>query len=136
MYELSGDYQTKGRNNKLNKKSNNWYISSIKSLKNKIFFILKILLILSISALLIVVFQFESISSSEPNMIEVKVVEGDNLWKIADRYYGDNTDLRKKIFKIKKINKLETAMLKPGQKIIIPVSEWTTNKNIIFNQLK
>ena len=123
MYELSGDYQTKGGNNKLNKKSNNWYISSIKSLKNKIFFILKILLILSISALLIVVFQFESISSSEPNMIEVKVVEGDNLWKIADRYYGDNTDLRKKIFKIKKINKLETAMLKPGQKIIIPVSE-------------
>ena len=81
------------------------------------------MLILLISALLIFVFQFESISSSEPNMIEVKVVEGDNLWKIADRYYEDNIDLRKKIYKIKKINELESAMLKPGQKITIPISK-------------
>lgn len=123
MYELSGNFRTKGRKKNINKTNNKFNIFSINNLKNLLIISFKILLIFLISALLLVVFQYESISSSEPNMIEVKVAEGDNLWKIADEYYGENTDLRKKIYKIKKINKLESAMLKPGQKIIIPVSK-------------
>ena len=123
MYELSGNYQTKEKNKTYKRNTNKWDIISLKNIKTKLFFSFKIMLILLISALLIFVFQFESISSSEPNMIEVKVVEGDNLWKIADRYYEDNIDLRKKIYKIKKINELESAMLKPGQKITIPISK-------------
>ena len=121
MYELSGNYQTKEKNKTYKRNTNKWNIISLKNIKTKLFFSFKIMLILLISALLIFVFQFESISSSEPNMIEVKVVEGDNLWKIADRYYEDNIDLRKKIYKIKKINELESAMLKPGKKITIPI---------------
>mgnify|MGYP006273653689 FL=1 len=123
MYELSGNYQTKEKNKTYKRNTNKWDIISLKNIKTKLFFSFKIMLILLISALLIFVFQFESISSSEPNMIEVKVVEGDNLWKIADRYYEDSIDLRKKIYKIKKINELESAMLKPGQKITIPISK-------------
>lgn len=123
MYELSGNYQTKEKNKTYKRNTNKWNIISLKNIKTKLFFSFKIMLILLISALLIFVFQFESISSSEPNMIEVKVVEGDNLWKIADRYYEDSIDLRKKIYKIKKINELESAMLKPGQKITIPISK-------------
>ncbi|MGM0438069.1 MAG: cell division suppressor protein YneA [Bacillota bacterium] len=120
MYELSNNSQTGHR---INNKKNNRKDFSFGSLKNKFAFILKILLIVSISVLLIVAFQFKSISSSEPELIEVKVVQGDNLWKIADRYYEENTDLRKKIFQIKKINELESAMLKPGQKLKIPINE-------------
>lgn len=120
MYELSNNYQSGKSISKKNKRKDFF----TKNFKNKLIFIIKILAIVLISTLLMIIaFQFESISSSETNLIEVKIVEGDNLWKIADRYYGENIDLRKKIFQIKKINELETAMLKPGQKIVIPINK-------------
>ena len=123
MYEISSNYKDRKRNTNLNKQKKKWDSFSLENKKNNFLLLLKIILITVVSVLLIVTFQFESISSSEPELIEIKVVEGDNLWKIADRYYEENIDLRKKIFQIKKVNELDSAMLKPGQKIMIPISK-------------
>ena len=122
MYELSSDFKSRKRIKDDNKNNGDkWSFIFSGSIRKKSIFIFKILLIMVASVLLIMLFQFESISSSEPELVEVEVVKGDNLWKIADRHYGDNIDLRKKIFKIKKVNELESAMLTPGQKILIPI---------------
>ena len=123
MYEISSNYKDRKRNTNLNKQKKKWDSFSLENIKNNFLLLLKIILITVVSVLIIVTFQFESISSSEPELIEIKVVEGDNLWKIADRYYEENIDLRKKIFQIKKVNELDSAMLKPGQKIMIPISK-------------
>ena len=83
----------------------------------------KIFSIILLSVLLLLVIDVVTVGYSQTELIEVKVIDGDNLWKIADKYYSEDIDLRKKIFEIKKMNKLETAMLQPGQKIKIPVSK-------------
>lgn len=123
MYELTSNYGSKKRSNKFEKENDKWYYFLFKSLKNKFLFFVKILIIVFISILLITTFHFESIGSTETELIEVKIVKGDTLWKIAARHYDKNTDLRKKIFEIKKVNELESAMLKPGQIIKIPISK-------------
>ena len=84
---------------------------------------LKIFSIILLSFLLLLVIDVVTVGYSQTELIEVEVIDGDNLWEIADKYYSEDIDLRKKIFEIKKMNKLETVMLQPGQKLKIPVSK-------------
>ncbi len=50
----------------------------------------------------------------------VAVHAGDTLWSIAKKYGSGSDDLRYVIYMIQERNGLETADLKPGQKLIIP----------------
>jgi len=53
--------------------------------------------------------------------IEVFVEKGDTLWDIAKRTLPKNTDIRKYVREIKAINGLETAFIKEGEVLKVPI---------------
>jgi nucleoid-associated protein YgaU len=58
--------------------------------------------------------------TDEDNYIRVTVYSGDTLWKIASRYGSKDIDIRKTIYEIRKINKLDSVIIVPGQELLIP----------------
>jgi len=54
-------------------------------------------------------------------VVNVVVIKGDSLWKIADRYDNNKIDLRQYIYLIEKYNGLDSAVLQPGQRLYIPI---------------
>lgn len=54
--------------------------------------------------------------------IEVQVERGDTLWDIAKKYSPSRKDLRGYIYTVREINGLESAVLMPGQVLLVPVS--------------
>lgn len=59
-------------------------------------------------------------SSTYDNYIEIEVKNGDTLWKIAKENNPQNQDIRKVVYRIMKINKMNTANIKPGDVIKVP----------------
>jgi nucleoid-associated protein YgaU len=51
------------------------------------------------------------------------VQAGDDLWTIAGRQYGADTDLRAAVYAIREANGLQTSSLQPGQGITLPYQE-------------
>ena len=56
----------------------------------------------------------------EPSYRQITVRSGDSLWAIALKYSNEN-DVRKYIYKIKKVNHLETSNINVGVQLKIPV---------------
>lgn len=52
---------------------------------------------------------------------EYIVESGDTLWSIAGEYNQPGKDIRELIYDIKKINKLDSVVIKPGQALEIPI---------------
>lgn len=52
--------------------------------------------------------------------VYIDVMEGDTLWGIAAIHAPDHEDIRKYIDRIKKVNQLETSVLKIGQVLELP----------------
>jgi len=52
----------------------------------------------------------------------VVVRDGDTLWQIARRYAEPGADPRRLVEQIRAVNGLETAVLRPGQVLKVPVS--------------
>lgn len=53
---------------------------------------------------------------------EIVVQPGDSLWELAVTYKSDpKMDVRDMVYAIQKLNKLESAIIYPGQSIQIPV---------------
>lgn len=61
----------------------------------------------------------EGAQNTEFNEIYVK--NGDTLWSIAKEYGPDNEDIRKVIYEISNVNKIDNDIIYTGQKILIPV---------------
>ncbi len=64
-------------------------------------------------------------SKTEVAYKEDYIVKGDTLWSIAENEiktneYYKNKDIRKVMYEIKQLNKIESGNLKIGQKIVIP----------------
>lgn len=59
--------------------------------------------------------------TQESQYITVVVRSGDTLWDIASEYTESNKDVRETIYNIKKTNNMDSAMLFPGQELLIPV---------------
>ncbi|QIB26128.1 cell division suppressor protein YneA [Caloranaerobacter azorensis] len=53
--------------------------------------------------------------------INVEVKAGDTLWDIAKRNNSGREDIRKLVYKIMKLNNLDTAKIKPGDIIKVPI---------------
>jgi len=51
---------------------------------------------------------------------EVVIQENDTLWCIAEKITPPGQDIRNTIYQIRKINKMNSAVLQPGQRILIP----------------
>lgn len=64
---------------------------------------------------------FESTATTVDEYTTYTVCSGDTLWDIADQYRSEDTDARKAIFVISKINDIEAGDLQPGMELIIPV---------------
>ena len=51
---------------------------------------------------------------------QLQVLEGDTLWEIAREHLSPGEDIREVIYDIKKLNKLDTGLIYPGDIIKIP----------------
>ncbi len=91
-----------------------------KSTLGKFIFLALIIIILTSILLLIL----SNISNSEHNLeiVEHKIESGQTIWSIAEMYYGNNIDLRKPVYHIIKVNNLNSALIKPGQKLKLPLN--------------
>ena len=52
--------------------------------------------------------------------VSYRVQPGDTIWSIATDYIDSNTDIRKLVYEIREINKLNSAIIIPGQELLIP----------------
>jgi nucleoid-associated protein YgaU len=48
------------------------------------------------------------------------VRSGDTLWQIAAREYGPGTDLRRAVYRIQQVNRLDQPVLQPGARLTLP----------------
>jgi len=87
-------------------------------LKNKKRFYIALLLLSFI--ITTPVFASTVYESREPAYETVVVREGDNLWNIVSGF-SKNSDIRKYINEVKKLNKMEDSNIYPGQTILIPL---------------
>ena len=52
---------------------------------------------------------------------EVKIIEGDTLWFLAMDYTSKEYDIRRMLYEIKRMNKMETSQIYPGDILKIPL---------------
>lgn len=62
----------------------------------------------------------KSFALTQPQYTEVEVCYGDTLWDIANTYKSDDTDTRRAVFEICKVNDIEASDLTPGMVISVP----------------
>lgn len=89
--------------------------------KNKL---VKMIIIASLVCLIIFPLTSKVFGASSSSSIDkysvITVSPGDTLWTIARVYINKNDDIRKLVYDIKKINKLNSVILTPGQELLIP----------------
>jgi hypothetical protein len=88
--------------------------------KNKLF---KRIILLSILCLILIPLTSRALSSNSMtrlNYAKVTVCSGDTLWTIASEYISNNDDIRELVYNIKKVNNLNSAIIIPGQELLIP----------------
>ncbi len=97
---------------------NEYFMRTKVVIKNKFRFgiALLLLMILIVTALMISIGEGKGIDKGKDiNWIFVKVKEGDSLWTISKNFVDESVDIRDYISFIRKVNKLEKAMVYPGQ---------------------
>jgi len=62
----------------------------------------------------------KSLALTKPQYTQVEITYGDTLWDIANEYKSNDTDTRKAVFEICKINDIEADELAPGMIISVP----------------
>ncbi len=71
--------------------------------------------------LLVGVVQYSDKEIQYQSTVEISVQKGDTLWTIVSDLNNGSYDNRKIINKIKEMNGLDTAVIKPGQRLIVPI---------------
>jgi len=81
-------------------------------------------LIFFISLIVFIIAYTASVSGySEPEYVIITVQPGDSLWSIAQKYCDNSCDIRELIYKIKKINNMDSSLLVANTSIIVPVND-------------
>lgn len=79
-----------------------------------------ILLMISVYAINVITGLHISTALTKPQYINVQIAYGDTLWDIAADYKSDDTDIRKAVYDICKVNDMNASELEPGMTIKVP----------------
>jgi LysM repeat protein len=79
-------------------------------------------IILSI-ILIISVLSFKAMTKKEIYYKNIEIKNGQTLWQIAESEFGKESNIRKNVYQIKKINNLKNSNLSPGQIIKVPIEK-------------
>jgi cell division protein YceG involved in septum cleavage len=93
------------------------YVRKKYVLKNKKRFLIVVITSLTIACSLI--FTSVAYGYKEPRYQVIEIKKGDTLWKLA-QHYGNNGDIRKYIYDIKKLNNLSSSEIFEGDYLKIP----------------
>lgn len=80
-----------------------------------------ILTLMIISVVIIPLTGYVAKGSNTVKYTKVIVYPGDTLWSIASNHNESKADIRKIIHKIRKANNLDSAVIMPGQELVIPL---------------
>jgi LysM domain. len=78
------------------------------------------ILLLALFIITMPVFASTVYGFKDPSYVSVNVKEGDNLWNIVSGY-SQGRDIRKYIYEVKKLNKMQDSNIYPGQSILLPI---------------
>lgn len=62
-----------------------------------------------------------AVSLTVPEYMDISVVSGDTLWSIAETYMPPDTDVRKSVYELCKINDISASELYAGMTIKVPI---------------
>lgn len=78
-------------------------------------------LILLLAPATLLLLSANRVSAEQPvSTTEYVVVTGDTLWEIADAVTSPEESIRSMVWEIRRLNRLESADLQPGQRLLIP----------------
>jgi len=81
-----------------------------------------ILAITGLMVLLLIPHVFsQTLTPAMQEYVDVVVLEGDTLWHIARRFTPPGQDTRRMVDVIRSVNGLESAVVRPGQVLKVPV---------------
>ena len=81
----------------------------------------RVLILITALAIISVPLIVKAKGTQESQYITIVVRSGDTLWDIASEYTESNKDVRETIYNIKKTNNMDSVMIVPGQKLIVPI---------------
>ncbi len=80
-----------------------------------------LLLVLAVAAGIFLVYNIYAKGNDSEDYTVVTVEKGETLWSIAQKYIvNEKMDPRSLISKIKKLNNLDSPIIHPGDKLLIP----------------
>ena len=79
-------------------------------------------LFITVAIILGVYFTMGAVANNTDEFIKVVVLPGDTLWDICEENLPANEDLRNYIYKVKRVNEMDTMEIYAGQEIILPNS--------------
>lgn len=65
----------------------------------------------------------QAVVGESQKIITVEIASGDTMWSIARRYNYYNEDIRAVIYRIKRHNHMDSADIRAGESIEIPISK-------------
>lgn len=74
-------------------------------------------------AIFIAVYSTNISGYAEPSYQIVAVQSGDTLWSIAEHYKDDVCDIREYIYRLEKINNMDSGFLIANTSILVPIKE-------------
>ncbi|MGM0445780.1 MAG: cell division suppressor protein YneA [Bacillota bacterium] len=87
----------------------------------KLFAVITVIIVLTIT--LITLYTINGLTEKEVYYKNIEIKNGQTLWKIVEKEFGNDTNIRKYVYQIKKINNLENSNIRPGQVLKIPVQK-------------
>lgn len=73
--------------------------------------------------ILVTILSYTAFTQKETSYKNIEIEDGQTLWEIVESEFGNNVDIRKYVYQIKKINNLQNSNIHPGQIIKIPIKK-------------